>query len=271
MEALPLGLEEVCQTVAQSNQGPMAEELQTTDKVVENPLTVRSHKNVTGYPFDLTPEEVMRLIYFFGSRKASAKAMNGPGGKLENFTANELSFLKECFGWFGFVAKTSDERRAAYRAVIIRFRTVLAFLRDHPAFLTKEIRDACEEHGYKRVLKNIVMVVDEHGQVKPRVVTDSEKKHIIPIGKMDTMLWDFQNVALDKLKMIVDSITFADVKKSNLGAKSKAMRDIYSVIHMARQANKNPNMTLVNINVNADDTKQKMKSYTDYIARNRDS
>jgi hypothetical protein len=54
-----------------------------------------------------------------------------------------------------------------------------------------------------------------------------------------------------------------------LGTKSKALRDIYAMIHMARQANKNPNLTLINLNVNTAAPKEKLITYSEYLTKNR--
>lgn len=252
----------------------MAKQLAETDRLIDGKIAmVKSFKNETGYPDNLTQDQVVRLIYFFGSRKSSSKAIKSGGSKIADFTSTELMFLKECFKWFGYAVKEAGDNaqtKIAYRGIIIKFKKLLAFLRARPGFITKPIHDALQSGGYDSVMKNIVMVVDEHRNVVPRVITDTEKKNVVPIGKMDTMLWEFQNIAMDKLMMIVEAITPNDIKKANLGGKSKALRDIYSVVHMARQANKNPNMTLISLNVGQSDAKEKMSTFSAYVQKNRE-
>ena len=245
--------------------------LKKEDLVIENPINeAASSGEDTGYPFNLTEDQVTKLIFFFAARRNASKAMSGAAAPTRDFTADESRMVKRIFGWFGFVAEQPIERMAAYKAVTNRFKTICDFLRNHPAYITVEIKKALEEGGYKRILSNIVMVVDKDGHVKPRVVTTSEKTVRPPIGQLDALMWEFQNVALDKLRMIIDSIDYKDVKKSNLGMKSKALRDIYSVIHMVRLGNKNPNMTLVNINVNGSEPKDKLAAYSTYVSKNRE-
>lgn len=239
------------------------------DLVIENPINEGSSED-TGYPFNLTEDQVAKMIYFFAARRNANKAMGGASVSTRDFTADEKKMVEKLFSWFGFVAEQPEERRTAYRAVTNRFKTICDFLKSHPAFITGEIKKALEEGGYKRILSNIVMVVDKDGHVKPRVISSQEKTSRPPIGQLDALMWEFQNVALDKLRMIIDSIDYKDVKKSNLGMKSKALRDIYSVIHMVRLGNKNPNMTLVSINVNGSEPKEKLAAYSTYVAKNRE-
>lgn len=259
-------LEEL-KTEEQTEDGPTLE-VQKGD-IIGDRFTRGGGGSDTGYPFNLKEEEVVKLIYFFGSRKASHKAL-ASSSKTHEFTTAEKKMLEKIFTWFGFVAMTPAERKAAYRAVISRFKSLCGFLRSHPAFITVSIKTALEEHGYLGILRNIVMVVSADGKIQPRVVDDGQKKSTPPIGQLDSLMWEFQNVALDKLRMIVDSIEYKDVKKANLGMKSKALRDIYSVIHMVRLGNKNPNMTLVSVNVNTAEGKEKLAAYSTYVTKNRE-
>lgn len=249
----------------------LTEELKTDDRVVGEHQAIKSKRGSveTGYPYDLTEDEVASLYYFFGARKANSKALGGASAATRDFTTDETRMLNKIMVWFGFVATNPRERKAAYRAVTIRFKAVSDFLRTHPAFITVPIRKALEECGYQRLLSNIVMVVSADGKIQPRVVGSDQKKAITPIGQLDQLMWEFQNVALDKLRLIIDSIEPKDIKKSNLGMKSKALRDIYSVIHMVRLGNKNPNLTLVNVNVNSEN-KDKLSAYGAYISKNRE-
>jgi hypothetical protein len=246
---------------------PRPTNLKKEDLVVENPVPEGSHLD-TGYPFKLTDLQVLKLIYFFSARRAASKAL-GNASAVRDFTTDENSLLKTFFQWFGFSASNDIEKRAAYRAVTFKFRAVYNFLKSHPAYITPGIKQALEEGGYQAALKNIVMVVGEDGKIQPRVVSHGTEKRLPPIGQLDSLMWEFQNVALDKLRMIVDNITLKDVKKSNLGMKSKALRDMYAVIHMVRLGNKNPNLTLVNVNVNAE-PKDKLAAYGAYLQKNRE-
>lgn len=249
----------------------MTEQLQRGDiAVADSATTVGSHSN-TGYPYNLTEEQITRIIFFFGARKANAKALKSGHSEVRDFTTMEKNFLKQVFSWFGFVVETPLDRTAAYRAVCARFRTILLFLKARPTYITPEIKKSLTEYGYGSILKNIVTVVDNQGRLRLRTATTDEKKKMIPFGQLEMILWEFQNVALDKLRMIVDSITPKDVARANLGMKSKALRDIYSVVHMARIGNRNPNMTLVNVNIGSAEPKEKITAYSNYVQKNRET
>lgn len=254
----------------------LTEKLKKSDIVVGDDVKVafvKTLKNQTGYPFNLTQNQVARMIYFFGSRRAAAKSTGGAQTTTREFTSLEKIFIHQAFEWFGFVVKTPEERKAAYKALTLRFRALMVFLKAHPAFITKDIKEALEMGGYKGVLKNIVMVVNENRQLVPRLIGSEkeERKDARPIAKLDTLLWDFQNIALDKLMMIVESIEPKDVKKANLGTKAKALRDIYAVVHMLKQGTKNPNMTFINFNVASSTATEKMSALTAYVAKNRET
>jgi hypothetical protein len=256
----------------------MTEDVKPSDIPVDGkPRVVKDFNNATGYPFELDEDRVVRLIYFFGSRKCSVKAMKKSGGlqgnatKVANFSSSERKVTDEAFGWFGFAYSSPTEQSAAYRALTLRFKAVLAFLRQRPAFITTDIRTALKTAGYESVLRNVVMVMNENREYVPRLVDDGQKKNIIPLGKMEMQMWDFQNLLSDKMKLIIESITLTDIKHANLGIKSKALRDLYSVMHMARMGTKNPNLSLINVNINADGVKSKMQAISNYVQKNRES
>lgn len=245
--------------------------LEATDTVILDDVVKRVPTHLeTGYPDNLTEEQVVAIIMFFGGKRALDKSFSVPGARARQYTREETIAINRIFSWFSIVAETPVQRKAGLRMVAGKFKVLLTFLKSSPAYITPEIHKALSEYGYNSVLKAIVTVVDKEGRVRHRVTTPKQKKNIIPLGQMDAMLWNFQNVALSKLQMIVDHITMDDVKKSNLGMKSKALRDIFSVIHMARLGNKNPNMTLFQVNVNTADSKEKLSSYSAYVTKNRE-
>jgi len=241
----------------------------------EQPVLVKTFKTNTGYPSNLTENQIVRLIYFFGARKLSVKSFrqegktDGKSTRPAQFGPMEKEFLKEAFIWFGFVSKTPDQFAAAYRAIILRFKAILAFLKQRPGYITPEIHQALQM-GYKSVLRNIVTVMDENRNVALRLASN-DSKHPVPIGKIESELWEFQNVLTDKLKMIIESITPADVRRANLGMKSKALRDLYSVMFMTRKDSRNPNQVLVNVNIQGSDAKTKLQVLSAYIAKNREN
>lgn len=251
-------------------------ELEHNDIVIGDDIKVafvKTLKSDTGYPFNLTENQVTRLIYFFGSRRISSKFSRGDMTATRDFTSMEKRFIEDAFNWFGYVVTNPDERKTAYKAVTLRFRNIMVFLKKRPAFITKGIKEALETGGYKGVLKNIVMVVDEHRRLVPRIIGNEkeEKNDVRPVARLDTMLWDFQNIALDKLMLIIESIEPTDIKKANLGTKAKALRDIYAVVHMLKQGTKNPNMTFINFNVGNSTPTQKLSALTSYVAKNRET
>lgn len=242
----------------------------------EQPVLVKTFKTDTGYPSNLTENQIVRLIYFFGARKLSTKSFrqegktDGKSTRPAQFGPLEKEFLKEAFNWFGFVSKTPDQFAAGYRAIILRFRAILAFLKQRPGYITPEIHQALQAGGYKSVLRNIITVMDENRNVALRLA-NSDSSHPAPIGRLESELWEFQNTLTDKLKMIIESITPADLRRANLGMKSKALRDLYSVMFMAKKDSKNPNQVLVNVNIQGSDTKTKLQIVSAYAARNRES
>lgn len=259
------------------------DEVKNNDIIVDaKDILVNSLKTETPYPFQLKEDQIVRLIYFFGARKLSNKQSNQYAKKLikvgeklegdERFTAIELFTLAEYYKWFRFSADTKAERKMAYKGVCVKFKVILDFLRKRPAYITLNIYNAMQVAGYMQVLKSVVVVVDREGKKTIRLVkANSDPRSVVPVGKMESMMWDIQNIALDKMMMILTSISPNDVRKATLGNKAKAMRDIYSFLHMARQANKNPNMTLMQINVNSAEPTDKLKGFSNYITKNRDS
>jgi hypothetical protein len=258
----------------------MEETIEKNDIPVENKphIHIRTESS-TEYPFNLTEDEIIRLIYFFGARKCKQKAAphkrKNEGGTLpeglSSMGSTDVTLLKEMFGWFGIVYRDETEFAAGYRQLILSFKAICGFLRKRPAFITTDIRNALKTGGYDTVLRNVVMVMNENREFVPRLVAADNKRNIIPLGKMEMQMWDFQNTLSDKMKLIIDSITLKDIQHANLGIKSKALRDLYSVMHMARMGTKNPNMTLVNVNVNADGVKAKMQAVTNYVIKNREN
>lgn len=251
----------------------MAELIEDTDKVVEGRV-LKVHSladSEEGYPFGFDEEQVIKLIYFFGSRKASAKALDGTSTGTKAFTSQEKIALERIFAWMGFKPENPLQYKASYSAVCARFKVMLSFLKERPAFVTTEIYKACEECGYKNAIKGIVMAVDKEGNVKPKIIPASTPERAVPLAKAEMMLWDLQNTTLDKLKLLAESISPADIKKANLGMKSKAMRDLFSVLHMLKLQTKNPNMTLINLQVNTATGQDKLSAYSSYISKNRES
>jgi len=252
--------------------------IRSGDTLIESKETlVKSLHTQTPYPFNLTEEQVCRIIYFFGGRKLSMKggsisAIKG-GNRIprsDRFTAVELLAMNDFFGWFSFSHDTKSELASAYMGLVARFKQTLDFLRRKPAYVTWNIYMALEAAGYKRILSQLITVVDESGKKQVRVIGAGQKKDLVPLSKMDALLWDIQNLALDKMHMILLSIGPKDAARATLGNKSKAIRDIYSMIHLARQANRNPNMTLMQINIQGADPKEKLKAYGSYVTKNRE-
>lgn len=251
----------------------MAKELEEKDIVVGNTLTIKRQKKKEddeGYPFGLTHDQVVKLIYFYGSRRATKK-MRGAATKKVAFSTGEKRFVDDAFEWFGFApGENFTERNKAYMAMGFHFKEIQRWLKKHPAFITTDIHEALNECGFGNVLKNIVLVVDENRNIVPRVINPASRKDAIPLAQAETLMWEFQNIAMDKLMMIVRSIDPRDLKKATLGGKAKALRDIGALLHMQRSTNRNPNMALININVGASDSKEKLQSYNAYITKNRE-
>jgi hypothetical protein len=246
-------------------------EMKASDLFTEGKVRVlKGIKSATGYPFSLNEEQIQKMVYFFGARRLGAKARGSGGVKSANFTKAEQLALDDLFGYFGLTYSDDTERAKCYRMLIVKFKQVLDFLKVRPAFITKDLYEALKEAGYSNIIKSVVFVVDEHNQVVPRLVKSPDQSQPIPIAKMEMLMWDIQNTTLDKLKLIVDSITLSDIKKANLGSKSKAMRDLFAMFHMSRLNNKNPNQTLIGISINASEPKDKLNIYGKYINRNRE-
>ena len=182
----------------------------------------------------------------------------------------EKDFLKEAYGWFGFVAGNPAQFASSYRAVILRFKALLSFLKQRPAYITPDIHHALQTAGYKNVLRNVVMVMNEQGEMMPRLIA-SDSKRPVPLGRLESDMLEFQNILSDKLLMIIQSITPADIAKANLGIKSKAARDLYSVVHLSRLQNKPMNPTLIGINISTSSVGEKLKGRYRYNIRNREA
>jgi len=249
------------------------EEIKKSDIVIgDNVRVVKSVKNDTGYPDNLTEEQIVRLIYFFGSRKLIQRANPRENRKSpDRFAPAERMFVDEAFKWFGFRYETTTEFMAAYRMLTVKFKMLLNFLKKRPAFITKNIYQALKAAGYNNIITNIVFVVDENNNVVPRLASANTNKETIPLGKAETMLWDIQNITLDKMLMILESITPKDVKRANLGTKSKALRDLFAMFHMSRLNTKNPNLTLINLSVHTAEPTEKIRVYSTYLNKNREA
>lgn len=252
------------------------EELKQSDIYLgdQKSVFVKTLKDTTGYPSNLTDNQVVRLIYFFGAKKLSRKSVNTNamiGSHQTTMLTTEKMAMEEIFKWYGFTAPDERGFASAYKAVTMKFKQLLDFLRAHPAYITPEIYQALQTAGYSKTIQNIVLAIDENRKVVPRLVNESSKTMVAPLGRMESMLWDLQSVSMDKLMLIINSITPKDIKAANLGSKSKALRDIYSMLHMVRMANKNPNTTLINLNVNTAEPREKLVSYSAYLSKNREA
>lgn len=246
-------------------------ELNKSDIVLDDNIRLADSVKEGAYPDGLEENQVVRLIYFFGSRKLREKAKIASQTPLEEQLSKlERKFLDEAFKWFGFKYSTPLEFKAAYNALTIKFKTLLTFLKKRPAFITRSIYNALKVAGYKNVITNVVFVVDKYGNVVPRLASPSQVKEQIPLGKIETMLWDIQGITLDKMLLILQSISPKDIKKANLGIKSKAVRDLFAMFHMSRLNSKNPNLTLINLSVHTASPDEKIKIYSQYINKNRE-
>jgi hypothetical protein len=229
-----------------------------------------SDQENTGYPFNLTEEQIVRMIFFYGARRLASKALK-TGMKTESFTSTERTALRQFFDWFGFVSDTPENFKKAYGALNLKFKAILGFLKIRPAFISADIYKALNVAGYSNITKQMVFVVDKNNKVVPRLIQSDAQKYSSPLANLDKLQWELQGIAMDKMMMILQNITISDIKKANLGSKSKALRDIYAMYHMAKLGNKNPNTALVSINVNSAEPQDKLKSYTQYIIKNRES
>jgi hypothetical protein len=245
--------------------------LKTSDLYVGDEIRLVKNDK-TAYPYGLVPDQIVRMIYFFGARKLATKAAgHGKFSHAKRFSSIEQQAVKNFLEFYGLSVKDDEEWSKAYRVIIIRFKQILDFLRHRPAFVTREIYQACKFSGYINVVKSVIFVVDENRNIVPRSVSPVSEKTPIPLAKADSMLWDIQNIALDKMLLVLQSISPADIKHANLGMKSKSLRDIFSMYHMSRLNNKNPNMTLVNLNINTSEPGQKVRAYQSYVQRNRET
>jgi hypothetical protein len=249
--------------------------IKKTDIVIEDPTCYVKEKDTkrdTGYPYNLKEEQIIRIIYFFGSRRLSAKAL-GNLSHTSNFTSSEKAALKIFFQWFGFLVDwtSASEVSKAYKMFVIKFKNILGFLKTHPAYITKDIYNALKIGGYNNIIRSVIFVVNENNQIVPRLLSNTEQKEAIPLAKLDAMQWEIQSIALDKILLILNNITPDDIASANLGMKSKALRDIYAMYHMSKINNKTPNLALININVNSSEPKDKLKVYSSYIAKNREN
>ncbi len=238
--------------------------------VPDNISLVKSAGAKSGYIFDLDADKICRLIYFFGSRKFSSKALGRGGSKTSQFTSMEKTALKYFFDWFGLIWSDDHyEFSKSYTMLTVRFRQVLDFLKKRPAFVTRDVYNACKHCGYPKVVDAVVFVIDENRNIVPRTVTPTKGQETVPIGQAESLMWNIQNIALDKMLLVLQSITPKDIRRANLGMKSKSLRDIYSMYHMSKLNNKNPNMTLINLNISSSEPSQKTMAYQNYIQRNR--
>lgn len=250
------------------------------DKVVDPTKTVMTYDaKATDYPFGLDEAKVVKLISFFGARKAQKeyatkqKGAGRPSEKKEKglYNVYEKEFLTKAGEWFDIKVASEEDMRKLMVFIVPRFKVVLSFLRSRPAFVTSSIYKALDIGGYRSYLNSVVMVVDKKGEMRPRVLSDSQKNSNPPLARLEVNQWELQSMAMDKMMLIMQSITAKDVKKSNLGIKSKALRDIYSMYHMSRIQNKSPNLTLVNVNIDKDSPESKLTAYSAYIQKNREN
>lgn len=244
---------------------------QKTDTLIDaNKTFLADVKKQTPYPYNLNEGQVCQLIYFFGARKLDKRASDIQSTGTMKFSLMEELALKKFYKWFRFVTDTERERKAAYRALCSRFKLIMFGLRRNPAYITWDIYNALTTCGYTNALRNVITVVDESGEKRLRLATENARPaDLPPVGKLDQQFWEFQNISWDKLLMIIRNITPADIKKATLGNKSKAIRDIFSALTMAKAQSKSPNMSLTQININTNDSKEKLKGFSGYITKNR--
>jgi hypothetical protein len=221
------------------------------------------------YPFDLSESQVARLIFFFGARKGETAVM----GRDKPFTDFDKEFLTDAFGWFNLTIQAREDIRKAYNIVTLNFKKILDFLKKRPAYVTRDIYLACKAGNYATVTSVIAFVTDEHGNFIPKMTGGSHRRsiNVVPLGKMEAVLWNIQNMAVDKMQLILQNITPTDVKRANLGMKSKAFRDIFAAFHMARLQNKSPNQTLVNLQIHTADPADRLRVFSQTVQHNRDN
>ena len=221
------------------------------------------------YPFDLTEIQVVRIIHFFGARKAETAVM----GRDKPFTPFDKLFLKDAFSWFNLTIQAREDERKAYNIVTLNLKKLLDFLKKRPAFVTRDIYLACKASNYQTVTSVIAFVTDEYGNFIPKMLGGSHRRsvNVAPLGKMEAVLWNIQNMAVDKMQMILQNITPTDVRKANLGMKSKAFRDIFAAFHMARLQNKSPNQTLVNLQIHTAEPADRLRVFSQTVQHNRDN
>ena len=253
------------------------DEIRPSDRVAKRRV-VRAQRlsEQTGYPGGLSADQVCSLVLFYVGRRALTQSkMIRPLGVLA-FTREEVMAVRGFAKWWGFeVPKEVMDKKGlkpVYMAICGKYKGIIDFLKTHPAYVTHPIYEALKAGNYKSVISNIVFVTDELGNTVPRIARAGAEgpRAITPVGQTEALLWEIQGVAMDKLMMVMRSITLKDIEKSTLGMKAKALRDIYSVVHMARIGVKSPNLTLVQMNVNRAEGKDKLKGFSGYVNKNRE-
>ena len=221
------------------------------------------------YPFDLTEEQTTRLIFFFGARKGETAKM----GRDKPFTDFDRTFLVDAYSWFNLTIQARESERVAYNLITLNFKKILDFLKKRPAFVTRDMYLACKAGNYTTVTSVIAFTTDEHGNFVPKITgsVGNRSMNVVPLGKMEAVLWNIQNMAVDKMQMILQNITPTDVRRTNLGMKSKAFRDIFAAFHMARLQNKSPNQTLVNLQIHTAEPADRLRVFSQTVQHNRDN
>ena len=219
------------------------------------------------YPFDLSENQIVRIIHFFGVRKIETKD-GGPA-----FTDFDRIFFRDAYSWLNLQEQNREDEKKAYKLFCLNFKQILEFLKKRPAFVSRDIYMACRDSGYRSVTSVIAFSTDEHGNWVPRMTGGVSKRsvNVVPLGKMEAVLWNIQNLAVDKMQMILQEIKVADVRKANLGMKSKAFRDIFAAFHMARLQNKSPNQTLVNLQIHTAQPADRLRVFSQTVQHNRDN
>lgn len=220
------------------------------------------------YPFDLTEVQIVRILHFFGVRKSETAIM----GRDKPFTDFDRLFLTDAFSWFNLTVAAREDEKKAYKIVTLNLKQILEFLKKRPAYVTRDIYLACLASNYASVTSIIAFSVDEHGNFVPRMTGNASKRsvNVVPLGKMEAVLWNIQNLAVDKMQMILQNINMSDLRKANLGMKSKAFRDIFAAFHMARLQNKSPNQTLVNLQIHTAEPADRLRVFSQTVQHNRD-
>lgn len=225
------------------------------------------------YPFGLSEMQIVRIIYFYGSRRSVAKAAKKKLAPLSEMSRTELKILKEFCEWFGLDWQFNDDYWKAYKMLNMKFKAICSFLKHRPGYVTTQIYRAFKECGYVNVIQSIVWVLNENKQLVPKIakVMDAHaSSKMVPVARMEQTLWNIQNTSLDKMQMILESITLNDIKKANLGMKSKAFRDIFAAYHMARIQNKTPNQALINLEIHTAEPTEKLNVFAAYLNKNRE-